>query len=229
MPHTVGVLSIVKHNVNGWGCNAPHRWGLTHCKTQGEPHFCHLAIHIWGEFETGNELSLKEVLVDPRGIPTYKNTVLRILKKSNNCLEDHQFFPKFHMKMERSFRYWNQPEPTVVNKKNLNRLPAQHCCNIKTTVCKRISLPHQNLQARVRCMVQSPALQKFWNCTVCWFLVHILSLSHQPVCRKVEKSRNLASRWQHARTYCLRFQSCPWSSKEQNHKCFLSVYKYNPS
>lgn len=176
MSHTVGDLSIVKHKVNGWGCNAPHRWGLTHCKTQGEPHFCYLMIHIWGEIGnnpfTSNELSLKEVLVDPWGIPTYKNPVLRILKKSNNCLEDYQFFAKFHMKMDRSFRYWTQSEPTVVNKKKSNGLPAQHCCNIKTTICKGINLPHQNLQARVRCMVQGLHCRNFATaqCVGSWFL-----------------------------------------------------------
>ncbi len=117
-------------------------------------------------------LSLKEVLVDPWGIHTYKNTVLRILKKSNNCLEDHQFFAKFHMKMDRFLRYWNQLEPRVVNKKYSNRLPVQHCCNIKTTICKRISLSHQNLQAKVRCMVQGLHCRNFRTaqCVGSWFI-----------------------------------------------------------
>ncbi len=135
------------------------------------------------------------------------------MKKANNCLEDHQFFAKFHMKIDRSFRYWNQPGPMVVNKKiQIGYLPS--------TVAT--SRPPYVSKLAYHIKICKPRIVAWFKACIAEILEQhsvlvpgSYSFSVSSTCRKVEKFKSLASRWQHARTYCLSSNLVPEAAKNK--------------
>jgi hypothetical protein len=151
--------------------------------------------------------------VDPWGIPTYKNTVLRILKKASNCLEDHQFFAKFTWKLTGLSGIGTNQDPWLLTKKiQIGYLPS----TVATSRPPYVSKLAYHIE------ICKPR-------TVAWFkacIAEILeqhsvlvpgsySFSVSSTCRKVEKFKSLASRWQHARTYCLSSNLVPEAAKNK--------------